>query len=128
MSICYEFKNVRRDGKCFNDCYIRAIVSATGMRYDEIEALYKKKQTELDAKRPNEKNVVFAVLQSLGFNQKVTFARGTKMVRLSTFLRDNKGKYILYTRNHICYAENGTVFDTWDCTRCLLHGYFSIEN
>lgn len=123
----YIFVNVRPDGKCINDCYIRAIVLATDINYENVEKLFLKKQLCLNKNNPNDKEVVFSVLKDLGFVQFETINHNTNRgsMKISTFLLSHKEQYIIYTGNHIAYAENGIVFDTWNCTNCLLCGYFS---
>lgn len=130
MKNYYEYGNPRFDGRNdLGDCYIRAVVLATKKDYDDIESLYKTIQKENNHKLPNSWENIVKVLEFLGYQYiqvKHPFdTRGRQ--KISTFLKTHKGKYIIKSKEHLCYAENGKVIDTWDSSNKLLLGYWEIK-
>lgn len=121
----FRYGNPRLDGKHIGDCYIRSVVFATGMDYEAVDILFQVKMEELGAKHPNDLCVIMNVLSDLGFEFVETRNfRDAGSMKIKTFLKLNKGKYILKGKEHMAYAENGQVIDTWDCTNYMLFGYW----
>lgn len=125
----YEYGNPRYDGNNnMEDCYIRATCFATGIDYENISQQFIEKQQELKAKRPNDQVVVNSIMKDLGYRFIETINPRTSngSMKIFTFLKKNKGKYILKAKGHMVYAENGKVIDTWDSSNMLLLGYWEI--
>ena len=124
----FEYGNPRFDGKYLDDCYIRATTIATKRDYDEVAMLFHKKQKELQADLPNRPWVVEAVMKDLGYEFIDTINPKTckGSIKIRTFLKNNRGKYILKSKEHVSYAEGGKVIDTWDSSKKLLIGYWIV--
>lgn len=129
MKDFFKYGNPRFDNKKIDDCYIRAIVFASKMQYDEVEILFQRKQIELQADLPNRPCVVEAVIHDLGysFTDTINPKTGRGSMRIYSFLKNNRGKYVLKLKNHLCYAENGKIIDTWDSSNNLLVGYWTVN-
>lgn len=129
MQKFFEYGNPRFDGRHIEDCYIRATVFATKKPYDEVEMLFQQKQIKLQTDMPNRPLVIEAVMRDMDYSFVETINPKTGMgnVRISTFLKNNKGRYILKSKGHLCYAENGKILDTWDSSQKLLMGYWIVK-
>lgn len=129
MKNFFQYANPRFDKANIDDCYIRALAIALKMNYDEVESIFYKKQIELQSDLPNRPWVIKAILQDMGYKYTETInpLTGTGAMKIYSFLKENKGMYILESKGHLCYAENGKVFDTWDSSNKLLKGYWIIN-
>lgn len=130
MKNFYEYGNPRLDGNNeIEDCYIRALVLATKKDYDYIESLFLKKQKEKDIEHINSWENIVLVLKDFGYDYvEIKHPSDTKnRKRISTFLKTHKEKYIIRSKGHLCYAENGKVIDTWDSSNNIILGYWKIK-
>jgi hypothetical protein len=105
------------------DCSVRALCTATGMRYSDAWTLLYTHQGEnrlchmqlglaLDAQDPR-----FGVVRKLSFPAQ----KGQPRMTPATFcLEYPRGSYILNLAQHDLAVEDGHYFDTWDCgTKCV---------
>ncbi len=121
-----------------NDCVCRAISLATGKDYKDVYDLinsYAKQEideneimnTYSSARNGVSKKLTHKILTDLGFKWTPTmiFGKGCK-----THLRENelpKGTLIVSLSKHVACVKNGTLYDTYDCSRegnrCV-YGYY----
>ena len=112
-----------------DDCYIYEVAIATGMSYSVLDSYYRKKQRELHADIPNDSYVVNKLLGELGYvlHTRIPGCNNLKRQTIRTFLRTHKGKYLIDATEHITYAENGKVIDSWDSSRKIINGYYTLH-
>jgi len=109
------------------DCQVRALVTATGMKYREAWELLYAVQGERktcgfclpDALRSGDSR--FGVLRTLTFNA----VSGKRRMTGEKFCHDFPiGNFILRLAHHVVAVEDGVLFDTWDSTaKCVYQAY-----
>ncbi len=67
-----------------------------------------------------------AAMKELGFKYHGVYARhGVKRPTVDSFAgQHGKGAYILRTAGHAVAVKDGKYYDTWDCGRCEVYGYY----
>ena len=109
----------------YGDCVIRAITKATNKSwlevFDDMIPVSREMQVPFNCKPCYSK-----YLENLGFKYfGISNAKGTKRPTVENFAKEHKdGTYILRVANHIVTCSNGKYFDTWDCGRKSLYGYW----
>ena len=111
------------------DCVLRAICKATNQTWLEVFDGLTKYARELQM-LPNAKPVFEAYLFSMGYKYH-TMGRGEKLP-VEAFAKYKKSKsYILYTQvgfgTHLVTVDSGTYYDTWDCGKKKVYGYYEKE-
>ncbi len=109
-----ELKNV-------GDCVKRAIVSATGMDYNELKIKLNRHKRELQVrKRKNPIKDFNDDRNWIPFIEKefdVEKLTGYRNMKIGEFAKLNlPGKYIIRLRRHAVAVVNGRVLDTWNCS------------
>lgn len=118
-----------KDKAC--DCQIRALSKALDITWLEAFDLTIPICREIqnytifgsaDVKRVNES------LKRLGFYYTgVSNSRGTTRPTVAEFARTHKtGRYILRVANHVVACVDGVYYDTWDCGRKSIYGYYEL--
>lgn len=123
-----EFKNYNanpKDWKHEGDCVVRAIARATkeewGTVYDDLYSIGRKKCRML-----NSPQVYEELLKVIGFTKcpmpkKINGKRYT----IREWVDENpKFTGIISVANHLTYVEEGTLIDTWDCSRKSIGNYW----
>lgn len=114
-------ENMNPKDRRIGDCVIRALARATGYTWDEtldrlIVICHKVKDM------PNSKRVYEKFLAQEGWvKQKMPRRPDNTRYTVKEFLDEIAGPNELYAvisvANHLTYAENDTLIDTWDCSR-----------
>lgn len=127
--LSYVYLNVNPKGRKTGDCSTRALVSVTGLSYDE--AL--KSQMEESLKYyydPTSKQTIERVLKKLGWskmpqprkadNTKYTVKELDKLVS-----KEMRSKGVLVTiANHHTAVVGDNVIDIWDCRNKTINNYY----
>ena len=68
-------------------------------------------------------------MNRLGFDYiGISNKRGTKRPTVDSFTKDHPtGKYILSLANHVVAVVCGKYYDTWDCGKKSLYGYYKLR-
>lgn len=113
------------------DCQIRALSKALGKTWLEVFDLITPICRDMQAMD------IFCcdlaktkeALNKLGFDYDgVSNKRGTKRPTVDSFAKAHpKGTYIASVANHVVAIVDGKYYDTWDCGRCCLYGYYTLR-
>jgi hypothetical protein len=129
----YRFvKREPSNGQRFNadDCTVRAVKLATGMKYsDAWDLLYRLQGKHraccfalfkfLDLE-PDE----FGVTEALSFPA----VKGQARMTVREFAGEyTEGSYIVQVANHAAAIEDGVLYDTWDCGRKCVYKAWRID-
>lgn len=114
-------ENMNPKDRRIGDCVIRALARATGYTWDEtldkLVAISHKVKDMPNSKRVYEKFLV----QEGWIKQKMPRRPDNTRYTVREFLDEIAGPNELYAvisvANHLTYAENDTLIDTWDCSR-----------
>lgn len=114
---------VRSKGASKDDCQVRALTVATGMRYADAWALLYTIQKErhgcafelVAALRARDSR--FPIVREVSFPAE----RGKRRVDGHAFLeRYPRGSWIVSVAHHVAAVEDGVLIDTWDCrAKCV---------
>ena len=120
------------------DCVVRAIAIVSGVNYQSVydrinelaqrERITRRKRTRSNARSGVHKNTYNKYLSELGFKWVSCMGIGTGCkVHLRTSEMPSEGKYIVRVSKHLTSLVEGTLQDTFDCSRggnrCV-YGYF----
>ena len=113
-------ENMNPKGRKTSDCVIRALSKATGYSWDEtldklIVICHKVKDM------PNCKRVYEKFLEQEGWvKQKMPKRSDNTRFTVKEFIDEQVGpfklKVVISVANHLTYAENYDLIDTWDCS------------
>jgi len=107
-----------------NDCQVRALTTARGMRYQDAWALLYKIQgqrqacsfTLVECLRENDER--FGVIRPIPFPAK----RGMQRMNGAIFCRlFREGRFILRLAQHVVAVKDGVLFDVFDSTRACVY-------
>jgi hypothetical protein len=110
-----------------SDCVIRAIAIALELPYaqvwDDLHAIGRK-----SFEYANNRRVYRSYLESKGWKWTTVLKRGVPRLPLNKS-KLPKGRIIAHVRagfqGHLAAVVNGVVYDTWNSSGCILHGYYS---
>lgn len=123
----YKFLNVHPKGLRVGDCVKRAITTATGMDYMEVQReLNRCKKITGCSKFNDNKNWKYYVEKELKA-KKLSFpaVQGQDRMNGYKFCEEfPKGHYILRMAGHLSCCIDGVIYDTWDCSdKCVYNAY-----
>jgi hypothetical protein len=112
------------------DCQVRALCVAADIHYCAAYDLLYKAQGEL--RTPGfflehylrHKAEMFGVMQYIPFP---AVAGQSRMTGMNFVQHYPKGRYILRLSNHFAAVVDGTLLDSWDCTRKCVYGAWEIR-
>lgn len=111
-----------------SDCVIRALTKVMNKEwlevFDDLVPIAREIQAPL-----NIKEVYEAYLKNNGFKYVgISNKKGTKRPTVESFAKDHKiGTYYLNVANHCVAVVDGIYYDTWNCGRKSLYGYWVKE-
>lgn len=128
----FHFHNANPKGKNANDCVARAISVALTQSWEDTI----REMTELGIKKGytfNETDNIALYLLSKGW---IRYSEprdlNNKKLRVKQFLNkvQNCNGVIIATvgSHHLTLIVNGVVWDTWDCTKEIIHSYWKNPN
>jgi hypothetical protein len=112
------------------DCQVRALCTASSMSYPQAYNLLYKVQGEM--RTPGfrlelylqHKPDIFGVARYLPFPA----VKGQRRMTAAQFVqRYPKGRFVLNLARHVTAVVDGTVLDTWDCTRKCVYGAWELR-
>ena len=112
----------------YGDCVIRALTKALNKTwlevFDLLVPIARQHQMLL-----NGQSTYTLLLEQQGFTYfGVSNRKGTKRPTVESFAKDHKkGTYFCNVANHCVTIKDGKYYDTWDCGRKCLYGYFTKE-
>ncbi len=127
---CYYQPNKKDIRNKFGDCTIRALTKALDLTWLEVFDLVTPICREYQT--PNIFNLPCKIEQEamrrLGFEYTgISNKKGTKRPTVDSFAKEHKtGRYIVNVANHEVAVVDGKYYDTWDCGRCSLYGYYTL--
>lgn len=123
--MCYIKYNANPLNKNVDDCVIRAISKGLSKDYDEVYMDLVKIGFEIKA-MPNSQQTYEKYLKGLGYNRlKLPKKSDNTKYSVKEFMSAHDiGTYILTIQGHMTVVVDGTLYDTWDCSRskiCLCY-------
>lgn len=110
----------------YADCVIRALTKSLDMQwlnvFDELQPISRDMQAPYNCKPCYE-----YFLSTKGFKYYgVSNTKGVKRPTVQSFAEEHaSGIYILRVAHHIVTVMDGYYYDTWDCGKKSLYGYWS---
>jgi hypothetical protein len=129
MAYKYYQPNTKDIKDKYGDCVIRSLTKAMNKDwltvFDELHPIAREMQCPYNMKVCYEKYITNNGFKYHG----VSNAKGTKRPTVESFSKtNNKGTYILRVSKHIVTLVDGIYYDTWDCKRKSLYGYWVKES
>lgn len=128
-TLYFHFHNANPKGKNKNDCVARAISVALGQSWETTIREMTEKGISIGAVF-NEDSTIDAYLLEKGWTRcKEPRNSENKKITVKEFLNNHKkGIYIIRAgSHHLSLIFNGRVWDTWDCSKKVMHSYFYKE-
>ena len=126
----YQYLNVHPKGLRVCDCVKRAITTATGMDYMEVQReLNRCKKITGCVKFNDNKNWKYYVEKELK-TKKLSFQaiQGQPRMNGERFCKAfPKGNYILRMAGHLSCCIDGVIYDTWDCSEKCVYNAWEIK-
>ena len=110
------------------DCVVRAIAKATGKEWlDTFDGLVKISRKHYTM--PSEKFTFTAYLKQEGFTMcRMPKHADNRRYTVEQFADENpQGIYIISVCKHLTVLIDGTLYDTWDCSRKAVGNYWTAE-
>lgn len=109
----------------YGDCVIRSLTKALDMEwldiFDEMQPMSREMQVPFNCRPCYEKYIESKGLKYYGISNK----KGSKRPTVESFAKEHKeGTYILRVAHHLVTVVNGYYYDTWDCGKKSLYGYW----
>ena len=109
----------------YGDCVIRSLCKALNMEwldvFDEMQPMSREMQVPFNCRPCYEKYIESKGLKYYGISNK----KGSKRPTVESFAKEHKeGTYILRVAHHLVTVVNGYYYDTWDCGKKSLYGYW----
>ena len=123
----YEFLNVHPKGLRVGDCVKRAITTATGMDYMEVQRELNRYKKVSGCSKFNENKNWKGYVENVLHGQKMSFqaVQGNPRMNGERFCGEfPKGNYILRMAGHLSCCIDGVIYDTWDCSdKCVYNAW-----
>ena len=128
MSELFINKNVNPKDNKASDCVVRAIVTATNEKWEDVYMDLCRLGLEMKD-MPNSKPVWKKYLDNRSFTKySIKVTKGSKRPTVESFTKDHKkGTYILSVANHLTVCKDGNYIDSWDCGNKSLYGYWGVK-
>lgn len=126
----YEFLNVHPKGLIVSDCVKRAITTATGMDYMEVQRELNRYKKVSGCSKFNENKNWKGYVENVLHGQKMSFqaVQGKPRMNGERFCEVYpKGYYILNMAGHLSCCINGVIYDTWDCSEKCVYTAYKVE-
>ena len=109
----------------YGDCVIRSLTKALNMEwldvFDEMQPLSRELQVPFNCRPCYEKYLDIKGLIYHGISN----AKGSKRPTVDEFAKNHKnGTYVLRVAHHLVTVVDGYYYDTWDCGKKSLYGYW----
>lgn len=116
----FENFNCNPDKHRTNDCVVRAIAAAYNTTWESVYLWL----TDLGLTKhrmPNDKVVYEELLKQMGWvKQKMPKHLNGKRYTVKELISSIDCPMLITVTKHMTYANNGTVYDTWDCrSKCV---------
>lgn len=112
----WRLYNPSPTGRQVGDCAVRAVAKAIGADWEKAYAELAVTGFAM-GDMPSSNSVINAVLKQYGFQKQIIPNTCPDCYTIADFANDHpKGTYIVGTGNHVVAIENGTIFDSWDCS------------
>ena len=120
----YEFFNPNPKGILVGDCVIRALAKALRKSWTDVYSDICVKGLEM-ADMPSSNIVWGTYLMDHGFHR----VELPRMMNAIDFCREHpRGEFVLCTGTHIIAVEDGTIYDAWDSSLCMIYYYWERKN
>ena len=128
MSSLFVKANVNPKGNKACDCVVRAMVTATNEKWEDIYTGLCKLGLEM-YDMPNSKPVWKKYMDNRGFiKNSIKVTKGSKRPTVESFTKEHKlGTYILSVARHLTVCKDGKYIDSWDCGGKSLYGYWEVK-
>lgn len=123
----WRLYNPSPTGRQVGDCAVRALSKALNMDWERAYAELAVMGFTM-GDMPSSNAVINAVLKQYGFRKQVIPNTCPDCYTIMDFANDHPvGMYVVGTGNHIVAVENGTIFDSWDCSNEIAIFYWEEE-
>ena len=123
----WRLYNPSPTGRQVGDCAGRALSKALNMDWERAYAELAVMGFTM-GDMPSSNAVINAVLKQYGFRKQVIPNTCPDCYTIMDFANDHPvGMYVVGTGNHIVAVENGTIFDSWDCSNEIAIFYWEEE-
>ena len=113
------------------DCQIRALCKVFNVWWVEAFDMTIPICRELQTYTVFDSNIkqTKKAMNRLGFDYTgISNKRGTKRPTVDSFAKDHPiGRYVLSLANHVVAVVDGKYYDTWDCGKKSLYGYYKLR-
>ena len=113
------------------DCQIRALCKVFNVWWAEAFDMTIPICRELQTYTVFDSNIkqTKEAMNRLGFDYTgISNKRGTKRPTVDSFAKDHPtGRYVLSLANHVVAVVDGKYYDTWDCGKKSLYGYYKLR-
>lgn len=125
----YSFLNLNPNGKFTGDCVKRAIAKAEDKDYMEVQRELNRLKKETGCEKFNDNKNWKTYVNKKGY-RKLSFqaTKGEPRMNGEMFCKKYpKGRYILRMAGHLTCCIDGTIYDTWDCSRKCVYNAWEVK-